>query len=58
MKTIENKNMETKTNNVKALLAKYETELAEFHVMEDYDGGQYAMLRKVIEDLKGLQGNG
>ena len=58
MKTVENKNMKTKVTNIQALLAKYEDELAGFHVMEDYDGGQYAMLRKVIDDLKGLQQRG
>ncbi len=56
---MQTKNMEeTKINNIASLLAKYESELAEFHVMDDYDGGQYAMMRQVIEDLKGIQENG
>ena len=33
-------------------LKKCEKEFKEFTIMDDYDGGQYSMMRNMIRDLK------
>ena len=38
--------------NVSHLLGKYKQELNEMIIMDDYDGGQAAQLRRVISDLE------
>ena len=42
-------------NDIDKLLAKYESVKEQMLVMDDYDGGEYAFLRRAIQDLKHLQ---
>ena len=41
-------------HEVAQLLNKYEKIEREMIVMDDYDGGQMNMVRKIIEDLRGM----
>lgn len=41
-------------NDIDKLIAKYENELRDMTVMDDYDGGTANQLRKVIDDLREL----
>jgi len=41
--------------NLDELIKKYEKQLEDFIIMDDYDGGEYAHLRKVIRELKNIQ---
>ena len=41
--------------NLDELIKKYEKEFEDFIIMDDYDGGEYAFLRRAIQDLKHLQ---
>ena len=41
-------------HEVEQLLNKYEKIEREMIVMDDYDGGQMNMVRKIIEDLRGM----
>tara|TARA_Y100000310_G_scaffold337626_1_gene425199 strand:+ start:1243 stop:1422 length:180 start_codon:yes stop_codon:yes gene_type:complete len=41
-------------HEVEQLLHKYEKIEQEMIVMDDYDGGQMSMVRKIIEDLRGM----
>ena len=41
-------------HEVEQLLHKYEKIEQEMIVMDDYDGGQISMVRKIIEDLRGM----
>jgi hypothetical protein len=40
--------------DIDKLIAKYENELRDVTVMDDYDGGAANQLRKVIDDLREL----
>tara|TARA_Y100000310_G_scaffold329170_1_gene398518 strand:- start:371 stop:604 length:234 start_codon:yes stop_codon:yes gene_type:complete len=43
-------------NKLKDQIKSYEEQLRNMTVMDDYDGGQAAQLRQVIDDLRELDG--